>query len=65
MRGSRAVDFCQPEKYLGSRTMSGSSPLDDSAIQHKGTGSLAAFESICHQAPDWAVGLLILPVQIE
>ncbi len=53
-RESRAEGSHQPEKYLGSRTMSGSSPLDDSAIQHKGTGSLSAFESICHQAPDWA-----------
>ena len=53
-RESRAEGSHQPEKYLGSRTMSSSSPLDDLAIQHKGTCSLSAFGSICHQAPDWA-----------
>ena len=52
--GSRAEDFLQPEKCLGNKTTFDSNPLDDSAVQRKGKGSLFAAELRCHRVQDWA-----------
>ena len=41
---SRAEGSRQPAKYPGSRTMSGSSPLDGWAAQHKERDNLSAVE---------------------
>ena len=48
---SRAEGSRQPEKYPGSRTMSGSSPLDGLAAQRKERGNLSGVEWRFHQVP--------------
>ena len=48
---SRAEGSHQPEKYLGSRTMSGSSPFGGLVAQHKERGNLSVVELRFHQVP--------------
>ena len=48
---SRAEGSHQPEKYLGSRTMSGSSPLGGLAAQHKERGNLSVVGLKFRQVP--------------
>ena len=50
-RESRAEGSHQPEKYLGSRTMSGSSPLGGLAAQHKERGNLSVIGLKFRQVP--------------
>ena len=51
---SRAEGSRQPEKCPGNKTMSGSSPLDGLAAQHKERGSLSGVEWRFHQVPGLA-----------
>ena len=50
-RESRAEGSHQPEKYPGSRTMSGSSPLGGLAAQHKERDSLSVVGLKSRQVP--------------
>ena len=51
---SRAEDSHQPEKCLGSRTMSSSSLLGGLAAQHKERDNLSVIGLRFHRAPGWA-----------
>ena len=50
-RESRAEGSRQPEKYLGSRTMSGSNLSGGLAAQHKGRDNLSVIELRFHRVP--------------
>ena len=62
---SRAEGSHQPEKYLGSRTMSGSSPLGGLAVQHKERGNLSFVEWRFPKFQARPVGAFILAVQVK
>ena len=53
---SQAENSHQPEKCLGSRTMSGSNLSGDLAAQQKGRDSLYVAGLRFRQAPSWARG---------